>query len=151
MPTKGQRLNPLGAVNRRLAAPPAKDPWCLTIAQPMAWLIAMGLRPYERRGWRTHFRGRFWVHASAVHYPDLFEEMEDELGVKIDDDHPLLVPSSVLGSVELYDCVPDPESPGVFLFLLRKARPFKAPVSANGMQKFWHPRPALRKLLPPAP
>lgn len=35
----------------------------LTIKQPFATLIAEGIKKYEFRTWRTHFRGEFLIHA----------------------------------------------------------------------------------------
>lgn len=37
----------------------------LTIKQPWASLIVEGIKDIENRTWKTHFRGRIYVHASA--------------------------------------------------------------------------------------
>lgn len=37
----------------------------LSIKQPWASLIAHGIKDIENRTWRTHFRGRIYIHASA--------------------------------------------------------------------------------------
>ena len=35
----------------------------LSIRQPWAWLIVNGYKDIENRDWKTHYRGRFYVHA----------------------------------------------------------------------------------------
>ena len=37
----------------------------LSIKQPWASLIAHGIKDIENRNWKTHFRGRIYIHASA--------------------------------------------------------------------------------------
>ena len=36
----------------------------LSIRQPWAWLIVNGHKDIENRQWRTHFRGKIYVHAA---------------------------------------------------------------------------------------
>lgn len=36
---------------------------CLSLYQPWATLIALGLKKYETRGWATHYRGKIAIHA----------------------------------------------------------------------------------------
>ena len=38
----------------------------LSIRQPRAWLIVHGFKDVENRDWKTAFRGRFLIHASAT-------------------------------------------------------------------------------------
>lgn len=37
----------------------------LSIKQPWASLIAHGIKDIENRTWRTHFRGKIYIHASG--------------------------------------------------------------------------------------
>lgn len=37
----------------------------LSVKQPWAWLILGGQKDVENRGWRTNYRGRLFIHASA--------------------------------------------------------------------------------------
>lgn len=38
----------------------------LTIRQPWATLIMLGIKQLETRSWRTHYRGELVIHASAT-------------------------------------------------------------------------------------
>lgn len=124
-----------------------KEIRCLTIAHPWAWLIVMGLRPYERRSWSTKYRGRLWIHSAARYYPDAFEAAEEELNVTIDDDHALLENGAVIGHVEIYDVVPDTRDPENFMWLLRRAFALDAPIHAKGKLGLWRPDEKLTKQL----
>ena len=42
----------------------SKPRFALSIRQPWAWLIVNGFKDVENRTWRTHFRGRIYVHAA---------------------------------------------------------------------------------------
>jgi len=37
----------------------------LSIKNPIATLIALGIKPIENRNWKTHFRGRVYIHVCA--------------------------------------------------------------------------------------
>lgn len=64
---------------------------CLSIRQPWAWLILHGGKNIENRGWNTHHRGTFLIHAAkgftseqyddALHFIDSF--VDDELGARV--------------------------------------------------------------------
>ena len=41
----------------------------LSIKQPWASLIAHGIKDIENRTWRTHFRGKIYIHASGQIFP----------------------------------------------------------------------------------
>lgn len=123
---------------------------CLTIAHPWAWLIVMGLRPYERRSWSTKYRGRLWIHSASTYYPDDFEAAEEELGIFISDEDQesdLFESGAVIGSVELFDVVADPDDPENFRWLLRNAKPFTSPVFAKGKLGLWRPDARLSQQL----
>jgi hypothetical protein len=85
----------------------------LSIKQPWASLIAHGIKDIENRTWRTHFRGRIYIHASA---PKKFNiQLTDE-------QTKLAVPvletafkgtmsfGAIIGEVEIIDCVINHES-----------------------------------------
>lgn len=38
----------------------------LSVQQPWAWLLALGLKPVENRTWAPAYRGLLWIHASRV-------------------------------------------------------------------------------------
>jgi hypothetical protein len=41
------------------------SPKCLSLRQPWATLVALGLKRYETRAWDTDYRGPLFIHASA--------------------------------------------------------------------------------------
>src|SRR5262245_4993891 len=110
----------------------------LSIKQPWAWLIMAGLKDIENRDWRTHFRGRFAVHAGKYR-PSEEEllEIEQHQGVTIPRDK--LTYGAVLGTVELVDCVTRHGSQwfqGSFGFVLRDPRRCD-PIPCNGKLGFF--------------
>jgi hypothetical protein len=79
---------------------------CLSLKQPFAELLASGKKTIELRGWNTHFRGRFLIHASLKPYLPVCKE----LGI---DQHSLTY-GAVIGEAELYG-VKTYSSPAEFL------------------------------------
>lgn len=39
---------------------------CITLHQPWATLLVMGVKVIESRTWRTQHRGVLWIHSSAA-------------------------------------------------------------------------------------
>ena len=83
----------------------------ITIKQPWAYLIASGIKDIENRTWKTHFRGRIYIHASAkmanFWSTDQASIVHDEL-VKISlDDYEKTTGlfSAIIGEVDIVDCV----------------------------------------------
>ncbi len=80
----------------------------LSIKQPWASLIAHGIKDVENRTWRTNFRGRIYIHASGAKDKGflslLNKKQVNDLRSKTDlsFDFPT---SSIIGSVEIVDCV----------------------------------------------
>lgn len=85
----------------------------LSIKQPWASLIAHGIKDIENRTWKTHFRGRIYIHASAKYFKTkagwelLNEEQfktlkDDDLLKYLDQSYPI---SAIIGEVEIIDCV----------------------------------------------
>ena len=121
----------------------------LSIRQPWAWLIAHGFKDVENRDWRTSFRGRFLIHASATMTKDdyaacmyfiagitrswrvpAFDVLKAECG-------------GIVGEVTLVNCVRVSDSPwftGEFGFYLEEAKalPFRP---CKGMLKFFEVTP----------
>jgi hypothetical protein len=109
----------------------------LPIRQPYAELIMLGLKVEEYRSRRTSIRGRVYVYATLNRVdPELEEEIARECDLDVEG-----LPRGVLvGTVEIYDCQPDPE--GGFAWCLRKPerarqprKPAKPPCSGG----FFHP------------
>lgn len=81
----------------------------LTIKQPWASLIANGYKDIENRTWRTHFRGRIYIHASAQYAckdcadiltPTQFASINWGLL-----DGSFWNASAIIGEVDIVDCV----------------------------------------------
>ena len=85
----------------------------LSIKQPWASLIAHGIKDIENRTWKTHFRGRIYIHASGK-----LAAPKDSLGLLMPKD---ITPndmdwyewvwkkeyllSAIIGEVDIVDCV----------------------------------------------
>lgn len=41
----------------------------ISIAEPYATLIGIGIKQIETRSWKTNYRGELYIHASAKNYP----------------------------------------------------------------------------------
>jgi hypothetical protein len=128
----------------------------LTIKQPWASLIAHGFKDIENRTWRTNYRGRIYIHASAkidprechaardllmspfLDFPN-FYEMRETLGETKFRDLPT---GAILGTAEIVDCVTASESPwfcGPYGFVLKNIRRFEKPMPCRGALSFWNP------------
>lgn len=95
----------------------------LSIKQPWASLIAHGIKDIENRTWKTNFRGRIYIHASAkwdersksnnpddiliweqrIAIPDFVKSKFMDYGVIVKDDETPL--SAIIGEVDIVDCV----------------------------------------------
>lgn len=117
----------------------------LTIKQPWAELIIIGLKDVENRSRRTSYRGRLAVHAGLrrVDLDDLnLTAMPKRLRRPIEDawrrhDNA----GRVLGTVELVNCVESYASAwaidGYWHWILADPRPYARPVPAKGQLGLW--------------
>lgn len=92
----------------------------LSIKQPWAFLIAHGIKDIENRTWRTNFRGRIYIHASAKWFdgadnlyglftPEQSEHLMSKLpfcpDFKKEAKKPdKLIRSAIIGEVDIVDC-----------------------------------------------
>lgn len=141
---------PYCAVNRGIALK------TLTLWQPFASAILLGLKRFETRGRRTNHRGLLAIHA-AKRTPDM-GVIEQTVPLLTTDQRrriPQRWPTGcVLGTVQVRDCltmdaeliesIDDPIElalgdwqPGRFAYLLSNARIFVEPVEARGLQGIW--------------
>lgn len=83
----------------------------LSIKQPWASLIAHGIKDIENRTWKTNFRGRIFIHASAkeagriaklINGPQLDFLMSRSKFSHLDTS---LIKSAIIGEVDIIDCV----------------------------------------------
>lgn len=89
----------------------------LSIKQPWASLIAHGIKDVENRTWKTHFRGKIYIHASAKGTAAEFSVSQTAELFKNEIWHPetgfkseLFEVSAIIGEVEIIDCVINHES-----------------------------------------
>jgi hypothetical protein len=83
-----------------------KDVKVLVVRQPWAWLIVHGFKDIENRSWKTRYRGKLLIQASA-NLPSKDHLEEDrrwvkKRGVKLPEE---LETGGIVGMVELVDCV----------------------------------------------
>lgn len=84
----------------------------LSIKQPWASLISHGIKDIENRTWKTHFRGRIYIHASSISKGmlGLLNKKQVEYirsKSELDFDFPT---SAIIGEVDIVDCVINHES-----------------------------------------
>lgn len=83
----------------------------LSIKQPWASLIAHGIKDIENRTWKTHFRGKIYIHASGVpsgRITQLLTELQLDVCFEETDFRFLdttLIKSAIIGEVDIVDCV----------------------------------------------
>lgn len=82
----------------------------ITIKQPWAKLIVDGVKNIENRTWKTKFRGRVLIHAGKAKYENPFDLLSEAQFNSLSRDQYLeayngLEYSSIIGSVEIVDCV----------------------------------------------
>jgi hypothetical protein len=121
----------------------------LSIRQPWAELIISGKKPIEIRSWKTHYRGRIWIHAGQ--YSD--ESLDQSHGFKN------LFRGGFIGSAELSSIEPfdayrweswrsrhlDPGAyhPGLYAWVLVNAHRFEEPIPAPGQKSLFVPGAAV--------
>lgn len=77
----------------------------LTLTQPWASAMALGLKQWETRSWKTSYRGRIAIHA-AKSFPPYAQEMATRMGFKE------LPFGQILCVGEIVDCQPTAEIKG---------------------------------------
>lgn len=146
----------------------------ITIWQPYATLIVLGLKQYETRHWETTYRGPLVIHA-AKRWDDqraydcrrvaelLGEETFTPAAFNHDQINLFYMPTGetlgkALGVVDLTDCqqMSDGGShfenqvgsfgEGRFGWKCERPRIFETPIAAQGKQRLWTPEASLEKL-----
>lgn len=85
----------------------------LSIKQPWAYLIAAGIKDIENRTWKTSYRGRVLIHASAsapksiraILNADQIDTVIKSRAYNDSDFAKVYVTGAIIGSVEIVDCV----------------------------------------------
>lgn len=147
----------------------------ITIWQPYATLIVLGVKRFETRHWETSYRGPLVIHAAkrwddarAYDCERVVELLRDETftPASFNDDQMRLfyMPTGetlgkALGVVELTDCQQMDEGgsyfenevgsfgPGRFGWKCERPRIFETPIAAQGKQGLWIPEASLEQLV----
>lgn len=87
----------------------------LSIKQPWASLIAHGIKDIENRTWRTHFRGRIYIHScekkndlqllNKEQFLDLVKSKKTPTSDRLADFYGRQPVSAIIGEVDIIDCV----------------------------------------------
>jgi len=111
----------------------------LSIQQPWAWLIVNGWKDVENRDWKTHYRGRFYVHAGKQFDKAGYAEVRHDFpAIPLPEIHEF-ARGGIVGAVTLVDCVVEQDSPwfmGPYGFVLADAKPLPF-VSLTGQLGFF--------------
>jgi hypothetical protein len=124
---------------------------CLSLIQPWATLVIRGVKRYEARNWKTHYRGRLAIHACRMIPYSAQERCAREpvrsfllsAGFRLPGDLPR---GKILGTVELVDCIPMRSlrrksrlereigdfRPGWYAWVFENPRPAKNPFVCSG-------------------
>lgn len=147
----------------------------ITVHQPWATLLALGIKRFETRDWDTRHRGPLVIHAGKRITEDgemafsWLQRRGIDIGVERLGDLPL---GAVVGLAELTYCyateflldsgrhvlaaqAKDPSlevtlgdfSRGRFAWLLASPRPLRTPIPYRGQQQLWYPSQALYEAL----
>jgi activating signal cointegrator 1 len=146
----------------------------LTLWQPWATLIAIGVKSFETRSWETAYRGPIAIHAGKNRRGLALCRGEPEIEQALADAGYLLTASprdidrgwravplgSIVAVAELSACWPTDRvvsegrhdaygdySPGRWAWRLRRVCPLAEPVLCGGLQGIWTPGPAIQALL----
>lgn len=83
----------------------------LSIKQPWAYLIASGIKDIENRTWKTNFRGRIYIHASAkmanfwlTPQSSIVDKEINKISIN-DYESTTGLFSAIIGEVDIVDCV----------------------------------------------
>jgi hypothetical protein len=116
----------------------------LTIKQPWATLIMHHGKDVENRNWGSSFRGQVAITSSKTSTDYDYDSamgLMSMLGKPFPRCSDETIPRGfILGTVEVYDCVKQSDSPwffGEYGFLLRDPRPLAVPIPIKGRLGFW--------------
>lgn len=74
----------------------------ISIKQPYATLLLMGIKKFETRSWKTKFRGEICIHSSKAVDKEGMKILKEVLGQKFNSlDFPT---GAILGKIQILDC-----------------------------------------------
>ncbi|EHQ41503.1 ASCH domain-containing protein [Myroides odoratus] len=115
----------------------------LSVKQPWAELICLGIKDVENRTWRTRFKGRVYIHASM--HPDKSARLSKEREEVTDNiDEFQFKNSAIIGEVTIADCVQNHKSiwadkgEGIWHWVLKDAVFYDKPIeNVKGKLGIW--------------
>lgn len=110
----------------------------ITVRQPWAWLITVGIKPIENRSRPTSYRGPIAIHSSGTLYEDEYDAACRMIGGKISED--VLHLGAFIGTAELVDVVESHRSRwfrGPFGLLLQNPKQCNV-ISHKGQLGLWN-------------
>ena len=128
----------------------------ITITNPWAGLILLGLKDVENRTWKTDYRGKLLIHSSKS--SKKIKETEDYIirNIRSEEERKKLLFNKeamhicntfgyILGEVELVDCIQNSESKwaekvGVhklYHWVLKNPVIYNEPIEAKGKLRLW--------------
>lgn len=128
----------------------------LSLWQPHAQAIALGLKIYETRHWKTDYRGPLVIHAAkkVCSYKDFRPDIWEEMCYRLSrEKFPMyaLDYGRALCVVDVVDCIPTGKlyveepwafwgdfTPGRYAFKLENVRKITPPLFVAGRQKFFN-------------
>ena len=121
----------------------------LSLHPEWAWAIMFGRKDIEYRSWATPYRGTLLIHASSRRNPrewleEARESICDQSGLSRADLPDEFPASSILGAVELVDCVEVADTD--VHWVLRNAQPLAHPISnIMGKLQIWRWTPSAQQ------
>jgi len=131
------------------------DGMCLSMHQPWASLLVMGIKIHEGRSWYTQHRGRLWIHAgSKVPTQQDITELQNFYRIHTGNDSYQFPPhyptSCLLGSVDVIDCLaqeeyrveyPDGESSSPYVLICHNPQELVIKFPMSGKHKLFKLEP----------
>jgi len=148
---KGMSSQTLSRVQDKELLEMSDDGICLSMHQPWASLLVMGIKIHEGRTWYTAHRGRLWIHAgSKVPTQQEITELQNfyrvHTGNELHQFPPYYPTSCLLGCVDVSDCLsqeeyrleyPDGESQSPYVLICHNPQELVMKFPMSGKHKLF--------------
>lgn len=132
---------------------------CLSMHQPWASLLVLGIKRVEGRTWYSAHRGRLWIAAAAKQptqqeiaaVESMYKTLYGNENVVFPEHYPV---SCLLGCVDLMECLaqedykeefPEGESESPYVFICENPQQLALKFPVKGQHKIWKLDPAIHK------
>ena len=125
----------------------------LSLIEPYATLIKNGVKTIETRSWKTNYRGKLYIHASATKIPKEYKRNKELMSlVNINN----LNYGQIICSCELVDCIKMTDEfindirknrkneyitgiydNGRYAWILKNIKPLDVPIKVKGKLNIW--------------